>query len=149
MRTRNKPHTLDSLKDLTTITPDGCWIWQGTTRSNGYGVTVYKGKQTTTHRVAYEIANNTTLPKDMEVDHICNERGCINPAHLEAVSHEENMRRGAERRTVCRNGHEWNKANTYTTQVKRKQGGLRMQRYCRLCRAKHQADLRARRASNG
>jgi len=48
-------------------------------------------------------------------------------------------------RTHCKAGHEWTEANTYITTVKRKQGGMRTQRYCRQCRAKHQADLRARR----
>lgn len=47
-------------------------------------------------------------------------------------------------RTTCKAGHEWTDANTYVTRVKRKQGGYRAQRYCRLCRAKHQRDLRNR-----
>jgi len=51
-------------------------------------------------------------------------------------------------RTHCKAGHEWTEANTYVTMVKRKNGnGTRTQRFCRQCRAKHQADLRARRAN--
>lgn len=143
MRTRNKPHTKESLLALTK--PEGdCWMWQGTKRSNGYGVTVYRGKQTTTHRVMFEIHHEIKLSSEMEVDHTCNNRGCINPMHLEAVNHTENMKRGLERRTTCKAGHPWNEENTYTTEVKRKQGGVRYQRYCRICRAKHQADLRER-----
>lgn len=46
-------------------------------------------------------------------------------------------------RTQCKAGHEWNDKNTYMTKVKRKQGGYRMQRYCRVCRARAQADLRS------
>lgn len=48
------------------------------------------------------------------------------------------------KRNQCKAGHDWNEENTYVTQVKRKQGGYRTQRYCRLCRAKHQSDLRKR-----
>lgn len=48
-------------------------------------------------------------------------------------------------RQTCKAGHPWTEDNTYITTVKRKQGGTRMQRYCRICRAKHQADLRNRR----
>lgn len=47
-------------------------------------------------------------------------------------------------RTHCKAGHEWTDANTYVTKVKRKQGGYREQRYCRICRAEHQRDLRKR-----
>lgn len=48
-------------------------------------------------------------------------------------------------RMQCKAGHEWNEENTYVTKAKRKQGGYRTQRFCRVCRAKHQADLRKRR----
>jgi hypothetical protein len=49
-------------------------------------------------------------------------------------------------RNTCKAGHEWTEANTYWAEVKTKQGGTRMQRFCRACRAQHQADLRARRS---
>lgn len=143
MRTRNKPHTTQSLLDNTS--PDGeCLIWQGAGKPNGYGVAVYRGKQTTVHRIMYQLHNHTELEVGIEIDHNCNNRRCINPEHLEAVTHQENMKRGIERRTHCRAGHEWNEDNTYLAIVKRKQGGTRYQRYCRVCRAKHQADLRER-----
>jgi hypothetical protein len=148
MRTRNKPHTVQSLLELTS--PDGeCLVWRSTTRSNGYGVTTFMGKQTTTHRVMYQLFHNCEVPTDMEIDHTCNNRACINPDHLEMVSHAENMRRGLERRTHCKAGHEWNEENTYLAVVTRKQGGTRTQRYCRICRAKHQADLRKRNNKGG
>ena len=142
MRKRNTPHTEDSLLELTK--PDGdCLIWQGVKRSNGYGVTVYQGTQTTTHRAMYLIRHGA-LADGFEVDHTCNRRDCINPDHLEAVTHQENMKRSITRRTSCRAGHPWNEENTYVAIIKRKQGGTRQQRYCRICRAKHQADLRER-----
>jgi hypothetical protein len=143
MRTRNKPHTVDSLMELTK--PDGqCLVWQGVSRVHGYGITTHMGTQTTTHRVMYMLSHGA-IPSGMEIDHTCNNRGCINPDHLQLVTHKENMRLGAERRTHCKAGHEWNETNTYMTAVKRKQGGMRMQRYCRICRAKAQAELRRRR----
>lgn len=145
MRTRNKPHTVESLLELTVPHGD-CLLWQGASRTNGYGVTVYRGTQTTTHRIMYQLYIGETLPDGMEVDHKCNNRLCINPDHLQAVSHAENMRLGATRRTHCKAGHEWNDENTYIATVMRKQGGFREQRFCRVCRAKHQADLRNRRA---
>lgn len=106
------------------------------------------GTQTTTHRVMYQLTTGQPLPPGMEVDHTCNNRLCINPAHLQAVSHADNMRLGRERRTHCRAGHEWNDDNTYIATVKRKQGGTREQRYCRMCRAIMQQNLRDLRGIN-
>lgn len=143
MRKRNTPHTLDSLFALTEQHGD-CLVWQGCKRSSGYGVTVFKGKQTTTHRVAYELAIGL-IPRGLEINHLCRNRACINPAHLVAMTHTENMEFDRKARTTCRAGHPWTEDNTYMGVVKRKQGGTRMQRYCRQCRAKHQADLRNRR----
>ena len=142
MRKRNRPHTKESLLALTCRDED-CLIWQGTKRSNGYGVTVFKGKQTTTHRVMYQLVVGD-VPDGMEIDHTCNRRDCINPDHLQVVTHAENMFLGSSRRLTCRNGHPWTEANTYLGTVKRKQGGTRTQRYCRVCRAQHQKDLRQR-----
>lgn len=142
MRTRNTPHTVESLMALASPAGD-CLLWQGASRTaTGYGVVMYRGKQTTVHRAMYMLATGRELPSDMEVDHTCNSRLCINPAHLQAVSHAENMRLGRIRRTHCRAGHPWTEDNTYTTTVKRKQGGTRMQRYCRVCRAQAQRNLR-------
>lgn len=106
------------------------------------------GTQTTTHRVMYQLTTGQPLPPGMEVDHTCNNRLCINPAHLQAVSHADNMRLGRGRRTHCRAGHEWNDDNTYIATVKRKQGGTREQRYCRMCRAIVQQNLRDLRGLN-
>ena len=143
MRTRNKPHTVESLMALAERAGD-CIVWRGTARSNGYGVTVYMGKQTTTHRIMYQLHTGNPVPADMEVDHTCNTRLCINPEHLQMVSHVENMKLGAQRRLTCRAGHDWNDDNTYIAVVKRKQGGTREQRYCRVCRAIAQQNFRDR-----
>lgn len=142
MRKRNKPHTKDSLLALACVDGD-CLIWQGTKRSNGYGVITFNGRQTTTHRVMYQLVAGD-VPDGMEVDHTCSRRDCINPEHLQVVTHAENMFLSASRRKTCRNGHLWTEGNTYLGTVKRKQGGTRTQRYCRICRAQHQKDMRER-----
>lgn len=71
-----------------------CWIWTGHVNENGYGRIGYKRKVTGTHRLAYELLVGP-IPEGMEPDHLCRERACCNPAHLEPVTHDENMRRAA------------------------------------------------------
>jgi hypothetical protein len=144
MYKRNTPHTVESLMARTTKRGP-CRIWQGATNStNGYGVSVYKGKQTTVHRIVYLLVHGY-LDDNKDVHHTCRNRACINPDHLVLVTHAENMALDRMARDTCRAGHPWNEDNTYLATVKRKQGGTREQRYCRVCRAQHQADLRERR----
>ena len=147
MYKRNKPHTLETLM-ARTLTNGDCIIWTGALKSNGYGVTHYQNRQEYVHRLIYKLVIGG-IPKDTEIDHTCNVRNCVNPQHLQAVTHQKNMELGSSRRDTCRNGHEWNDKNTYIAKVKRKQGGYRMQRYCRVCRCQHQKDLRGRNLLTG
>lgn len=73
----------------------GCWEWtRARMKKTGYGVTA-EGKRTfLAHRVSYEQARGP-IPAGMQLDHLCRNRGCINPEHLEVVSQVENLRRGA------------------------------------------------------
>lgn len=64
------------------------------------------------HRFSYELAHGP-LPEGAEVDHICNVRHCVNPAHLEAVSHRENLDRAVARRKTFKCGHGRSPENSY------------------------------------
>jgi hypothetical protein len=91
---------------------DDCWIYQGRKSQTGYGnVTVYPKKESRAHRVVYE-ALVGPIPKGMEIDHLCRRRACVNPDHLEPVTHTENVRRGYWGKNECVNGHEFTEANT-------------------------------------
>ena len=77
------------------IDPDtGCWIWQRHRNSKGYGMAHDGNKLRVVHRWYWE-EENGPVPDSLELDHLCRNRACCNPAHLELVSHTENMRRGA------------------------------------------------------
>jgi len=73
-------------------TSDDCWLWKGCRNSSGYGTVFFDGKSQGAHRVAYTLKHGS-IPDGTEIDHLCRNRACCNPAHLEAISHAENMER--------------------------------------------------------
>lgn len=112
----------------------GCHLTDGYLGEDGYPrpATYYHpvtGEPYTTsrHRVVYlETYGPESIPDGWEVDHRCRNRACINPAHLEAVTHQVNCQRGKGSITHCKHGHEFTAANTY---VNPRTGG----RTCRTC----------------
>lgn len=120
---------------------DGCWEWTaGTNRPRGrvgcYGmffeIAARKtAKQVTAHRFAYQQFVGP-IPVGYEIDHLCKNTLCVNPAHLEAVTHQVNVLRSNSfsaihaRKTACPKGHLYDAANTYVAP-----GGARQ---CKACR---------------
>jgi len=97
----------------------GCWIWIGATTSYGYGIVYRRGMPLIhAHKLAYEAACGP-VPDGLELDHRCRVRSCVNPYHLEAVTHRENVLRGwapaalHAKKTRCRHGHQYDESNTY------------------------------------
>lgn len=110
-----------------------CWISHRATQGNGYTKIGYLGQTLLTHRVAYAVYV-ATIPAGLVIDHLCRQRACCNPAHLEAVTNQVNLLRGegfvAEqaRRTHCSRGHELTGHNIY------RRPGDDSKRECRTCR---------------
>ncbi|KKL07053.1 hypothetical protein LCGC14_2589890 [marine sediment metagenome] len=105
-------------------TPD-CWVWRGGRNNYGYG----RWKRTLAHRVSYA-AFHGPIPKGLTIDHLCLNKLCVRPSHLEVVANAENVRRAqtGRRKTYCKGGHLL-RLNRYYTPSGRLGG-------CRLCRRK-------------
>lgn len=92
------------------IKTDSCWPWMGTISTQGYGVYHQQRHPYRAHRVAYELTNGP-IPAGKVTDHLCRNRGCVNPAHIELVTNKENVLRGVSLsalnrlKTHCKRGH--------------------------------------------
>lgn len=110
-----------------------CWSWTAATLPGGYGYCWWKGSMRRAHRIAYELTIGP-IEAGLELDHLCQNPNCINPAHLDPVNHRTNVLRGRSlfaekaRRTHCIRGHEFTTENT----------GLRAgTRFCLACRREY------------
>jgi hypothetical protein len=114
----------------------GCWLWQRSKDGLGYGHLRVSGRLEKAHRLAYETFKGQ-IPTGLEIDHLCRTRHCVNPDHLEAVTHQENCRRAhqykARLRTLAKCGH------PFTYFYVRKNGNIK--RECKLCRTKRSKDF--------
>ena len=79
------------------VSEGGCWLWTRTCDRLGYGRMQFPGKLVLAHRASYE-AHVGPIPEGLELDHLCMNPPCVNPDHLEPVTHQENMRRAAAHR---------------------------------------------------
>lgn len=115
--------------------PNECWEWQAYRMALGYGSLTIRQQVTLAHRFSYEVINGS-IPEHLTLDHLCRNPPCVNPDHLEPVSHRTNVLRGTSpsainaRKTHCVHGHEFTSENTYTSEGKSGQ----LERACRICR---------------
>lgn len=81
------------VEQLSSARPDACLEWPWSSNGNGYGQVWHAGRLWPTHRLAYMLTIGI-VPDGLELDHLCRNRACFNPAHLEPVTRAINVRRG-------------------------------------------------------
>ncbi len=122
------------------VDANGCWLWMSSINAYGYASIRYP-RTRTVHRITYEQLVGP-IPEGLEIDHLCRVRHCVNPAHMEPVTHRVNTLRSDNpaainaRKTHCHAGHEFTPDNTY---------GRNGHRQCRACNAAAQRRYQQRR----
>ena len=122
------------LADKIVIDERGCWNWTGALQKDGYGVCNRFG-QSLAHRAVY-LMKNGSISNELEIDHLCRNRKCVNPWHMEQVTHQENTSRSIflrerhrnGKKTHCIRGHEFNEQNSFIENYNGK-----IMRKCRVC----------------
>jgi hypothetical protein len=100
-----------------TVRSASCWNWTGALTKDGYGTVTVDGRTQYAHRVAYEMERGQ-IPAGLVMDHLCRNRRCVNPDHLEPVTNRTNVLRGAAKlggpalKTACKWGHPYDERNT-------------------------------------
>lgn len=124
------------------IEASGCWLWTGAINHNGYGLFHGTQRMGIAHRFAFEYFVGP-IQSGLDLDHLCRNRACVNPAHLEPVPHRVNLLRGNSfsgvnaRKTHCVHGHPFTPDNT------RLKYGHRL---CRICARGYKASARRRKS---
>jgi hypothetical protein len=113
---------------------ESCWLWTGGKTGLGYGQLGVNGRAFLAHRWIYEVCNGP-IPAGLELDHLCRNPGCVNPDHLEPVTHRINLLRGVTlaaqgaQVTHCPQGHEYAGENLLIKTTKKG----KHHRACRQC----------------
>lgn len=122
---------------------NGCWIWPKAKVRGGYGMFKLNKKNVLAHRYSYTKLIGD-IPNGLTIDHLCKQRDCVNPDHLEAVTMKENISRGTNfqrNKSHCKWGHEFNSDNIYWIYSR--------YRRCKQCQDKRDRERKRKKPAEG
>jgi hypothetical protein len=123
---------------------DGCWIWKGYVMNAGYGAFATKNGAMLVHRWSYQHFRDK-IPHKMTVDHLCKQKLCANPAHMELVTRAENIKRAGlagialseSKKTHCPKGHKYSEHGVIYKNGYSEYGTQKFARRCSICYPAH------------
>lgn len=131
-RNRKRKPLEDKLKNYQ-LNENGCWVWLGCKSNIGYGKVLIEGENTLAHRFFY-LTLKGPIPEGLCLDHLCRNRACVNPDHLEPVTPGENTLRGVgpsalnRKKTHCLKGHPFDPSPVIS------KTGFNRGRICKICK---------------
>jgi hypothetical protein len=126
-------NTIEGIISRCRIRKNGCWIWIGAKTHDGYGTVKFCGKVKSVHCLIYFHCRGT-IKTGFELDHLCRNRACSNPEHLQPVTHKTNILRGCSpqainaKKTHCKHGHPFSGDN-----LRIEGEGKHRRRRCKIC----------------
>lgn len=132
-RRDTEPLPMEKFINAIRVLPNSCWQWQNSLATFGYGKFWIGNTQFMAHRFAWWVFRGA-IPKGLQIDHLCRNRGCVNPDHMEPVTIKENVLRGVgtsainKRKTHCKNGHAYDRISPSN------------RRYCSICKREWRRD---------
>ncbi len=122
--------SLEKSFEVRTLKSESCWEWTGSKDQYGYGRIRFNKVNMLAHRISFKI-HKGEIPENLVIDHICRNRGCVNPEHLRAVTKSINSKENTASftalnllKTACPHGHKYTGNNLLVSGKKR---------YCRTC----------------
>lgn len=124
---------------------NGCWNWLGYVQNAGYGSISFANGTKLVHRWSFEYVMGIQIPDGMTLDHLCKNKLCANPLHMEVVTRKENILRAGlngfakleANKTQCPKGHEYSKYGRKVKNGFKKDGSVKYARRCSVCYPNH------------